>query len=122
MKTLALFLYTAAALVGCASQPIPLSGKAAATGPYAAATLASVGTCEMDVAADYTALAMARTRATRNLGKGRITVDQAKQIQSLADSARADLEAACPNRSARLNVARRDAARATLKTILESNP
>lgn len=121
MKTLLAILITVA-LVGCAAKPIALSGKADATGPYAAATLASVGTCEMDVAADYTALAMARTRAARNLGKGRITVAQARQVQALADSARADLEAACPNRSARLNVARRDAARATLKTILETNP
>lgn len=121
MKTLALILM-AVALAGCASKPVPLSGKADATGPYAAATLASVGTCEMDVAADYTALAMARTRTARNLGKGRITVDQARQVQAMADSARADLEAACPNKAARLNVARRDAARATLKTILETNP
>lgn len=121
MKTLALTLITVA-LAGCASQPVPLSGKGAATGPYAAATLASVGTCEMDVVADYTALAMARTRAARNLGKGRISVEQAKQIHALAGRARADLEAACPNKSARLNVTRRDAARATLKTILETNP
>lgn len=121
MKTLLAVLITVA-LVGCASQSVPLSGKADATGPYAAATLASVGTCEMDVAADYTALAMSRTRAARNLDKGRITVDQAKQIQALADRARADLDAACPNVAAKLNVARRDAARATLKTILETNP
>lgn len=121
MKTLALILM-AVALAGCASSTQPLSGKAGATGPYAAATLASVGTCEMDVAADYTALAMSRTRAARNLGKGRISVAQARQVQALADSARADLEAACPNKSARLNVARRDAARATLKNILEINP
>lgn len=119
MKTLALILITVA-LAGCASKP--LSGKADATGPYAAATLASVGTCEVDVAADYTALTMARTRATRNLGKGLITAAQARQVQSMADRARADLEAACPNKAARLNVARRDAARATLKTILETNP
>lgn len=121
MKTLALVLITFA-LAGCASQPVPLSGTADASGPYAAATLASVGTCEIDVAADYTALAMARTRATRNLNKGRISVAQAKQIQALADRARADLEAACPNKSARLDAARRDAARVTLKTILETNP
>lgn len=121
MKTLALFLI-AVALIGCAAQPVPLSGKAEASGLYGAATLASVGTCEMDVAADYTALAMARTRAARNLGKGRINVEQAKQIQALADRARADLDAACPNAAAKLNVARRDAARATLKNILETNP
>lgn len=121
MKTLLAILITVA-LFGCASQSVPLSGKADATGSYAAATLASVGTCEMDVAADYTALAMSRTRAARNLGKGRITVEQAKQIQTLADRARADLEAACPNAAAKLNVARRDAARATLKTTLEKNP
>lgn len=121
MKTLLAILITVA-LAGCASKPVALSGKADSTGPYAAGTLASVGTCEMDVAADYTALAMARTRAARNLAKGRITVDQAKQVQVMADSARADLDAACPNKSARLNVARRDAARATLKTILEINP
>lgn len=121
MKTLALILITFV-LSGCASQTVPLSGKADATGPYAIATLASVGTCEMDVAADYTALAMSRTRAARNLTKGRISVTQARQIQAMADRARADLEAACPNKSARLNVTSRDAARATLKTILETNP
>lgn len=121
MKTLA-FILMVVGLTGCASQQAPLSGNASASGLYGAATLASVGTCEMDVAADYTALAMSRTRAARNLGKGRINVAQAKQIQALADRARADLDAACPNAVATLNVARRDAARATLKTILEANP
>lgn len=121
MKTLALILITFV-LSGCASQTVPLSGKADATGPYAAATLASVGTCEMDVAADYTALTMSRTRAARNLNKGRISVAQARQIQAMADRVRADLEAACPNKGARLYVARRDAARSTLNAILEMNP
>lgn len=121
MKTL-LAILIAVALVGCASKSVPLSGKADATGPYAAATLASVGTCEMDVAADFTALKISRKRTARNLIKGRITKAQAIEIQSLGDSVRKDLAAACPNKSARLNVARRDAARATLKTILEKNP
>lgn len=121
-KTLMLIALGAALLVGCAVPPpatVPLAATARVSGVMAAATLARVGTCEMDVAADYTALIMARQRAARDVARRTITVDQARQVQALADSARADLTAACPDAAARLDVARRDAARATLKTILQ---
>lgn len=81
------------------------------------ATLARVGTCEMDVAADYTALIASRHRAASALRKKAITVQQAIQVQALADTARADLDAACPDVTAKLDTARRDQARATLKQI-----
>lgn len=128
-KTLMLVaLCVLALLSGCTSPPsasVPLAASARSSGTLAAATLARVGTCEMDVAADFTALIMFRQRAARDVTNRVITVDQARQVQALADTVRIDLDAACPNASARLDVERRDAARATLKTIaqlLEKKP
>lgn len=115
-------------LAGCASPSpasMPLAATARSHGSMAAATLARVGTCEMDVASDWTALIMFRQRAARDVTNRVINVDQARQVQALADTVRIDLDAACPSAAARLDVARRDAARVTLKTIaqlLEKNP
>jgi outer membrane protein assembly factor BamD (BamD/ComL family) len=118
-----LIVFALALLAGCAQAPAqtpaPLSGAASSDGLYAVGTLARTGTCEMDVAADFTALIAYRHRAARMVAKGQITVEQATYIQAQADSARADLDAACPDASARLNVAKRDRARATLKNIVD---
>jgi hypothetical protein len=112
-------------LTGCAAPPAVSLEGAAKAGPNIVATLARTGTCEMDVASDFTALASYRTRTARLLETKAITIDQAIKVQALADSARADLDAACPDVSARLNVLRRDSARTTLKSIasmLEKKP
>lgn len=104
---------------------VPLESAAQTGGIISAGTLALTGTCEMDVAADMTALVIYRQRAARAVAKRQITVAQARQVQTLADSARADLDAACPNAAAALDVGRREAARATLKqiaAILEKKP
>lgn len=126
MKSLFLAALAAVALIGCAASPaVPLAGQAQTGGIIGAGTLALTGTCEMDVAADMTALVIYRQRAARGVAKGQITVAQARQVQTLADSARADLDAACPNAAATLDIGRREAARATLKkiaVILEEKP
>jgi len=130
MKTLTFFAL--ALLVACTQAPAqtatPLSGLSAVPGAaqagaarsggaWAVGTLATTGTCEMDVAADYTALISHRHRAARLLSQGRMTVDQAVTVQAQADSARADLDAACPNAAATLDATKRARARATLKRI-----
>lgn len=122
MRNILAFTLVALTIAGCASSHsiTPASGKAVSA--TASATLARVGTCEMDVAADYTALIASRYRAASLLRKKTITVEQAVQVQTLGDAARADLDAACPDAKAQLDVARRDRARAALgqiKTILE---
>lgn len=113
-------------LPACATPTaVPLQAAASTDGIIGTATLALTGTCEMDVAADMTALVIYRQRAARAVTRGQITVAQARQVQDLADNARADLDAACPNAAATLDVGRREAARATLKTIapiLEKKP
>lgn len=113
-------------LPACATPTaVPLQAAASTDGIMGAATLARTGTCEMDIAADMTALVIYRQRAARAVTRGQITVAQARQVQTLADSARADLDAACPNANAMFDVGRREAARATLKTIapiLEKKP
>lgn len=119
-------LLAAALLAGCASAPQPAVTQPtiqelAAVPPTnrinVFATLARVGTCEMDVAADYTALIASRHRAASALRKKTITVDKAIQVQTLADAARADLDAACQDVTAKLDVERRDQARASIKQI-----
>lgn len=124
MKSLFIAVLAAGTLAAC-STSVPLSGTAQTDAILSASTLAFTGTCEMDVAADFSALALYRKRAARDLTRGQITVDTARQVQALADSARADLDAACPNRKATLDVAHRDQARATLGAIaklLEKKP
>lgn len=122
-------LCLAGLMAGCATAPapaaVPLATATAPNRAVFAATLAKVGTCEVDVAADYSQLIVSRQTATNRLLGKTITVDVAKQVQALADSARADLDAACPDTSARLKPERLAAARATLKTIaqlLEKKP
>lgn len=122
LVTIALGLLQGCATPGASAQ---LATQGRSDNTISAGTLATVGTCEMDVAADWTALAMSRQRAARSLRAKTITVQQALQVQLLADSARQDLEAACPSTKAQLDIGRRDAARATLRQIaatLEKKP
>ena len=90
-----------------------------------AATLARAGTCEVDVAAVWSGLSLSRQRAAEQLQGGRITVAQARQVQALADAARVDLDAACPNDRAALDAARLAKARQSIAAagqILEKKP
>lgn len=115
-KTIAFFLV--ACLAAAASLASPLAANARVSTSISAATLASVGTCEMDVAADWTALIMARKQATARLQRGEITVPTAILVQALGDQARAELDAACAHPSLPLEADRREAARAKLREIL----
>lgn len=96
MKAAALLATLAVAfLVGCAAkQPVELQTKRASFGLDAVATLAT-NDCEARTAADYTAVIVARRRAAAQLRDGKISVDQAKAVQSAADEARAALDVAC---------------------------
>jgi hypothetical protein len=114
-KTLSFFLV--ACLASALSFASPLAANARVSTSTSAATLASVGTCEMDVAADWTALIMSRKQATARLQRGQITVDQAVQVQTLGDAARDELDAACAHPSLPLEADRREAARAKLREI-----
>lgn len=121
-------------LAGCVSAPpappakpaaVELASAARVDRAIVAATLAKVGTCEVDVAASYTAVVMNYQRATNALVRGQITVDIAKRVRDLTDTARADLDAACPDASAKLKPERLAAAQATLQTasqLLEKKP
>jgi hypothetical protein len=125
MKKLLLLLGVVLAVAGCAASPqVPLGG-AAESGPNIVATLARTGTCEMDVAADFTALVSYQKKAARAVAKGAITVDEARQILVLAEITRIDLDRACPDVTAKLDVLHRDSARESLKAIaniLEKKP
>lgn len=116
--TLIIAAASVALLAACATpRPAPLSGDAA-TGPIiSAGTLALVGTCEMDIAADMAALVIYRQRAARALSRGQIDLDAARRVQALADIARGHLDAACPNAAATLNTAERQLARAVIRDI-----
>lgn len=61
-----------------------------------AATLASVDTCEYEIAPLYTRNVVARTRAARALDAGRISIDEAIRVQTTTDAVRALLDRACP--------------------------
>ncbi len=124
-------LCLAALLAGCATPqhpaqpaqpaqpgaPVSLAATAKSDRIMAAATLALVGTCEVNVAADYTALIMSRQHAALALTRGQISVQAASQVQALADSARAHLDAACPSSQATLDAQRLRSARTDLAAI-----
>lgn len=111
-----ILLAFAALLAGCATAPT-MQPQAREGVVYGGATLALVGTCQTDVAAEYTVLVLSRQRAARELRAKKIPVADAIKVQELADTARAHLEAACPSPGAKLDAARRDAARTALATI-----
>lgn len=88
-------------LAACAlpqTQPDPiLAGAVAVTptrGPAMVGTLADAGTYEMVVAPAYTRLALQRRAAARAIQDGRMTATLGRQVQTLADTARANLDAA----------------------------
>lgn len=125
MKKIIIAIIAAVALTACSIQPVPLVGNAKTSGLLTVGTLATVGTCEMDVAADWSALELHRRVAANRVTTGRITPATARQVLALGDAARASLLKACPNQRATLDVSARDSARATLKTIaslLEKKP
>lgn len=86
------------ALMGLAGPPAAqtlVSAPAPGIRANGAATLAKVGTCEVDVAADYTALIIYRRQAARLVTAGKMSVPVATTVQSLGDEARRQLDAAC---------------------------
>ena len=84
----------ALALAACATPADPPQLAATgATGIIAAATLAEWGTVEMSLAPAYTRNAIARQRAARALGTGKISADTARQILAATDAARTALDA-----------------------------
>ena len=98
-------------LAGCAApaaQPQTLAGSATALRLDAVATLA-VGACDAHTAADYTGVIVARRAAAARLRSGQMSLAAAVQLQSLADDARAALDAAC--RGGRLDASALAAAR-----------
>jgi len=108
-------------LAGCVSAPQPapqaLSSAPAALRGDATATLAT-NACEAAVAADYTAVIVARKQAAADLRAGRISVDRAQRMQQLADQARSALDAACPG--GRPDNRQLDAARAAVQALQRS--
>jgi hypothetical protein len=116
-----------ALMLGCASpttsslskspEPVALSASAPTTRVMSAATLARAGTCEADVAASYTDLIISRQSAALALQRGKLAVQVAQRVQRLADQARADLDAACPDAQAKLNADRLRSAQAALADI-----
>lgn len=62
----------------------------------AVGTLAVLGTCEYEIAPDYTAVIAARRKAAAELRGGTMSLATAQDVQRLADQARAALDMACP--------------------------
>jgi hypothetical protein len=110
-------------LAGCAAAPsVPLQAPKARVQLGAVATLA-VGNCDVLTAADYTGVIVARRNAATLLRGGQISPDTARRVQSLADTARAALDATC--RGGRLNVTALDearAARSQINQLIEGKP
>lgn len=105
-------------LAGCAGPAVELQSKPAKLRIEAVATLAT-NDCELQTAADYTAVIMARRTTTARLQAGRVSVDHAQRVQALADQARAALDRACA--TAKLDaqaLAEARAARAQLTEVL----
>ncbi len=118
-----------ALLVGACAAPQPSLQSAAPKAPavIAVGTLASVGTCEYDTAAAFTAVITARRVAAARLNAGRLTVDQALRVQVTADAARAEIERACPAPGATVKpdpdrMRRVDALIAQMRSTLEARP
>ncbi len=122
MKTLLLFVVAClVGLSGCSTNRVALDAAPARQSVTIVATLAT-NACEADTAPDYTAVIVARRRATVLLRERRISVELAEQVQHLADLARAALDRAClggkPDPEA-IQVAR--SARARLTELLETS-
>lgn len=81
---------------GCAvPQPPALASAPTHVRMDAIATLAT-NDCEAGVAAEQTAVIVARRRAAAELRAQRIGVAEAERVQRVADQARAALDQACP--------------------------
>ena len=138
MKTMEILIAIAAALllVACAvpgaglSKAVPapaepLRGDVRAPMLIAAATLTSTGTCEYDTSPAFTSVILSRRVAAHRLVAGTLTVEQARAVQALADSARAEIERACPQPTAAVKpdaerMRRADALLAQIRTTLEA--
>jgi len=123
MRALLAAVAGAIALLGGCATPTPLPTPVAIKRTVdVAGTLATAGSCEINVAAEYTQLALARSTAARRLDAGRLSVDIASAIQRQADIARRELDRAC--RTGKLDEHERDEARAAitrLNRLLELN-
>lgn len=95
MRPATIFAVAVAAFLTACAPTQPLVSAPAPAGMVAFGTLATVGTCEYRLAGEYTALAVARYRAAQALDARRIDVAAARQVQSIADEARAALDRAC---------------------------
>lgn len=101
----------AALLASCAAAPEPqLQAQGRGRVVIGAATLASIGTFEWTAAPAYTRLALLRQRAASRLDAKRITVDQARQVQAIADKARGRLDDAMSAHTRNPEVAARELA------------
>lgn len=105
MKTIGIIILTLAMAIlsACAvSQPVPLQAQQQRVpAMIAVGTLSSVGTCEYDVAPAFTAIILSRRLAAARVGRGFMTADEARAVQSFADAARVEIEHACPNPAAK---------------------
>jgi predicted small secreted protein len=99
MKRALLILGVAlAALVsGCANTPAPapMVGTGNLLQADAVGSLAT-NACDAVIARDFTQVIVARRQALRDLQAKRIGVAEARRVQTVADQARAHLDAACP--------------------------
>lgn len=105
-------------IAGCAGPAVELQSKPAGLRIEAVATLAT-NECELQTAAEYSAVISARRTTTARLQAGMVSVAHAKRVQALADQARAALDRACA--TAKLDVealAEARAARAQLTEVL----
>ncbi len=90
MRTLLLAIVCVVA-AACATPDSSLKGSVSRGGLYGAATLASVGTFEYQVAPKITANAMLRRRAAVDVDHGRVSVAAAREVLRVSDRARTAL-------------------------------
>lgn len=113
------FALTLAACAGSPPAPAAAASSARGTAPLRMEAVGTLSTnaCEASVAADYTAVIVARRRAVADLQAQRITVQRAQRVQQIADAARAQLDAAC--QGGKPDAQRIAAARAALAQLKE---
>lgn len=95
LRSLAVLLAAAAIalLASCAPAPVtPLAGGEPAKGPIVVGTLAPADSYAWRISPAWTRLIVLRQRTTRELQAGRITTAAAKEVLSLTDQARAQLD------------------------------
>jgi len=115
----AIGLLASVMLAACAGQPQQLAAAPRLVQAQAFATLAT-NACEQETAGPYTALAASRYRAAARLRAGAMGVDAARRVQTLADQARAELDAACvKGKPDAVRVGRAKALLGDIRSILE---